>query len=913
MTTLVQFVVTGVAAGAIYALLALGLVVINRASGVFNFAQGAFAVMAGFQFATLVEDRGWPVPIAFAVVLLGAAAVGVLVYWLVMRPLRDASQLTRVIGTLAVLLIFVGIATVKYGANSVLVTPYLPEGVVEYRGVAIDYASILLTVIACVMTLGLWAIARFSLVGLVVRGVAENPRATAANGWSPDLVSSVAWAFGTALGAAAGMLIAPVTGVTTSSMTLLLVAAFAAALVGGFTSFPLTLAGALFIGVGQAEISNYVTQPGASEAFPFLAIVVFMVVLGRGLPIRGHLMERAAELGSGFASRWVVIPGTVVAAALLATAFSTDLTLAIATSLAFATILLSIVLLTGYGGQLSLAQMAFAGMGALITGRLIESQGWAFAPAALVGVLATIPIGLAFAVPSLRTRGITLAMVTFGLGAAVSSLIFGNPEYTGGSTGTTVGPQTLLGWEIGSDAHPERYALLTFAAFVLCAIVVANVRRSRVGRRLIAVRSNERAAAARGVNVYATKLYAFGVSAAIAALGGILVAFQFETIEYGQFNAFNSVLLVGHAVIGGVGFVAGALMGAPLAPGGLGAWGLGQLGDGVVKYLPLIGGVTLLVVLVLNPNGLQSSIGRLLRASRRRSVRKSIARHDELPSVHDVSRVRPATLTIEDLAVHFGGVKAADGVSLTLRPGTVTGLIGPNGAGKSTVIDAVTGMVPLTRGSVRLDGEPIERWAPHRRARAGISRSFQSLELFEGVTVRENILSASEEIDGLSYLTSLLWPRKPQFTQAAIAAIREFDLERDLDRTPAELSYGRRRLVAIAIAVASEPSVLLLDEPVAGLDDDEAAEFAHLVRGLAETWGIAILLVEHDMSFVMTTCDELVAIDFGRQIRAGSPTSVTGDPRVIAAYLGEPDVAEQAPPGPAMHGARATVEARDPS
>ena len=173
--------------------------------------------------------------------------------------------------------------------------------------------------------------------------------------------------------------------------------------------------------------------------------------------------------------------------------------------------------------------------------------------------------------------------------------------------------------------------------------------------------------------------------------------------------------------------------------------------------------------------------------------------------------------------------------------------------------------------------------------RAGVSRSFQALELFEGLSVAENLLSASEDRDAAGYLTTLLRSGKREFTSAAAAAIREFRLEDDLDKTPSQLPYGRRRLVAIARAVASSPSILLLDEPVAGLDEVEAAEIAALVRGLASSWGIAVLLVEHDMNFVMSTCDEITVLDFGKQIATGTPVEVSRDAKVISAYLGEPD------------------------
>jgi len=894
MTTVLQFAVIGLGTGAVYALLAQGAVLVYRASGIVNFAQAAFAVLAGFLFASATQQSGWGVWPAFAALTLAGALVGAVVYWGAIRPLRGASQLTQVVATLAVLLIAQGAATLKWGATSVLVSPFLSDTVLQLGDVAIGVTQIILVAIATTLTLALWAGMRFTLPGIAIRAVAENRRATAALGWSPDVLATGSWALAGALGAAAGMLIAPATGVQVNQMALLLVATMAAALLGGFSSFPLTLLGALAVGVAQAEVSNYVHVPGAADALPFLVIVVILTVRGRGLPTRGHVVEQFATLGTGWVPPRVVIGVSAVVAGLILFVFGGAFNAALTASMVFATVLLSIVVLTGYAGQLSLAQMAFAGIGALLAARLVQ-EGWAFAPAAILGVLLTIPIGLVFAIPALRTRGMTLAIVTLGLGSAVSYVAFANADIIGGIVGTPVGSQRLFGLSIDSSVHPERYALLVLAVFVLCMVAVSNVRRGRVGRRMLAVRANERAAAALGINVYSAKLYAFGLSSAIAAIAGIMLGFQFQTIVYDVYDPFQSILAAGYGVIGGVGYVSGALQGAPLAPGGVGTWLADQLGTDAQKYVPLVGGVLLLLMMLQNTNGLADGGARMMDTVRaRRARRRATAPPAILPRVES-RRVRPATLRVSDLVVRFGGVTAVDGLSLTLEPGRISGLIGPNGAGKTTVIDAITGFVRPAAGSVTLDGRPIDRLPTYRRARAGVTRSFQALELFEGVSVRENLLTASEERDALAYATNLAWPGQQPYSPAALAAIQEFGLEGDLDKHPSELPYGRRRLVAIARAIAAEPSVLLLDEPGAGLDEREAAELATLVRGLATRWGIATLLIEHDMTFVMSVCDDITVLDFGRRIAHGTPDEVSHDPRVMAAYLGEPEEAVLAP------------------
>ncbi|HST37999.1 MAG TPA: ABC transporter ATP-binding protein, partial [Conexibacter sp.] len=239
-----------------------------------------------------------------------------------------------------------------------------------------------------------------------------------------------------------------------------------------------------------------------------------------------------------------------------------------------------------------------------------------------------------------------------------------------------------------------------------------------------------------------------------------------------------------------------------------------------------------------------------------------------------------------NLRREYEGVVAVEDVSFSVPHGAILGLIGPNGAGKSTLIDALTGIVKQSGGSVSLDGRRIDGLGAQRRARAGIGRSFQSLELFEDVTVAENLVTAGDRRDVRAYLSDLVRPGRAQLSPAAVAAVREFELEDDLGRLPGELSAGRRRLVAIARAVSAQPSVLFLDEPAAGLDAHETRELGRLIRRLASERGIAVVLVEHDVPLVFGICDRVVVLDAGRVIASGPAAEVRADPAVVAAYLG---------------------------
>ena len=234
----------------------------------------------------------------------------------------------------------------------------------------------------------------------------------------------------------------------------------------------------------------------------------------------------------------------------------------------------------------------------------------------------------------------------------------------------------------------------------------------------------------------------------------------------------------------------------------------------------------------------------------------------------------------------YGTVVAVNNVSYRLEPGTVTGLIGPNGAGKTSLIDAISGFAPAD-GRVLVDDVDISMLSPTLRARSGVARSFQSLELFEDSTVFENLSVAADPQDLRSYLRDLIWPVNPTFPPEVVRAVVEFQLDHDLHRDVKDLAYGKRRLLAIARAVAMHPSILMLDEPAAGLSSAESEELAVVVRRLAEEWGMTVLVVEHDMNFVMGVCDQVMVLDFGSLIAAGPPEVVRSDPAVIAAYLGD--------------------------
>ncbi len=892
MQEIIRFALLGLGLGSLYSLASQGLIVIYRGSGVLNFAHGAIGMVGAYIEWEVKNEYGKPIWFAWLCGLLACAIIGALTHLLIMRRLRRASPLARIVATLGVLIVLQAGAVLRYGSKITFVKSELPVTVLEPFGIIFSVDRLVLVGIAAVLSLGLWVLYRYTKFGIATTAVAENQRAASAVGLSPDWIATANWALGSSLAGLAAILIAPIVQLQVATMTNLVLAALATALVASFRSFPVAFAAGMLIGIGQTELTRYVHTPGISSSLPFAVIIIWMLLRGAALPLRDYFLQRLPAVGTGRVHP-IAIAVAVALTCLIIVSVPIEWQDAFVTTFAMAFILLSVVVITGYAGQLSLGQFALAGFGAWVAGRLVDAGGWPFWAALLAGAVATIPIGVLFALPAVRARGINLAIVTLGMGSAMELMIFNNGDFVGGFAGTRIGKPDLFGWDINAISHPGRYAIVCMFIFVAVALMVASMRRGRSGRRLLAVRTNERAAAALGISVPGAKIYAFAVSAGIAALGGTLLAFRKDVILYGsEFTNFTSILVVAWSFIGGIGFLLGPIFGSTLAPGSLGSQLTNQILSSVTQYIQLIGGVLVVLLVLQNQDGIaKESINQVAWIAGKMQAKfpklpRSKPEVFELPP-EKRDTVTPRTLEVQGLRVRYGGVVAVNEVSFSVTPGRIVGLIGPNGAGKTSVIDAVTGFTRAAGGSVRLDGQELLGMTATKRARAGLSRSFQSLELFEDASVLDNLRAASDPRDRLSYVRDLVHPVAPQLPGQVVAAIREFHLEDDLMRQVQDLPYGQRRLLAIARAVATQPSVLLLDEPAAGLSDVETAELAHLVRRLAVDWGIAVLLIEHDMTFVMSVCDHIVVLDFGTQISEGSPQEVRRDPAVIAAYLGE--------------------------
>jgi ABC-type branched-subunit amino acid transport system ATPase component/ABC-type branched-subunit amino acid transport system permease subunit len=537
------------------------------------------------------------------------------------------------------------------------------------------------------------------------------------------------------------------------------------------------------------------------------------------------------------------------------------------------------VVITGFVGQISVVQLTLAGVSGFTISHLAVNAGIAFPIAPLLGAGAALILGLITAASALRVRGVSLAVVTLAAVVAITNFGFINTTWGGGQTGSPVPEPKLLGLDLGPRAGfrgldgnlpSPVFGWVVLAVTVALCVLVGLLRRGSLGQRMLAVRSNERAAAAAAIDPRVVKFIAFGISSVIAGLAGALYAYNFSSVSADRFDPFTALSLIAFAYAGGITLISGAVFAGlistqALFPYALDKW-LGINGN----WFLLFGGAILIVTLIQNPEGVAGAI------YRRTHKRQAVSREGLPPTVSEPplpGRRRPepasgtAVLRVNGLSVAFGGVHALSDVDLEVREGELVGLIGPNGAGKTTLIDAVTGFVHFT-GSVQLDGRDVGRMAAYQRARLGLGRTWQSTDLFDDLDVRENLTVASTKDTG-----------EVDTTLASVG------IDVAAEAMPGQLSQGQRKLVGIARALASSPRLVCLDEPAAGLDTNESQQLGARLRELADQ-GQSTLLIDHDMGLVLSICDRVVVLEFGKVIADDVPDVVRRDPNVISAYLG---------------------------
>jgi branched-chain amino acid transport system permease protein len=647
MDQIILFALLGLGTGALIAGIGLGIVLSYRGSGVINLATGAVAMVAGYLFFGLrTELLGVTLGTmpALVVALVLTVALGVLVELVVFRPLRTSAPLSKLVASLGVLLIAQAAITLIDGGSGRIVPSVLPNDVAVVFGARIPADRFWLTGIVVLAAALLWALYRWSRFGLATRAASESEASAVIAGLSPDRLALTNTVLATTVAGGMGILAASLTQIDTVIVPLQVVPALGAALFARFTSFSITCVAGLLIGVVQSLLYYAQTKPwfptdqglampGVNGLLTFLVIVVALWWRGSALPVRGELVE--ARLPRAPRPRRIGRTAAIGLAAGIVLVFVIPFGYrnALAVSLAGTAICLSFVVITGFVGQVSVVQVALAGVAGFALSHLAVDAGLGFPVAAVCAVAVATALGFAAGASALRVRGVSLAVVTLAAAVAIEQFGFSNSTWGAGGGASPVPEPTLLGVDIGAGAAVRALdgglpspvlGVLVLAVVVATCLLVARIRQSGLGQRMLAVRSNERAAAAAGVSVRATKFAAYALSSCIAGIGGVLYAYALGSVSIDRFGILIALEFVAFAYVGGISMVSGAVLAGLMTAQGVIPHVLDtELGLDSTWTL-LFAGVLLVACLVLFPNGIAGTwhARRSRRAARARSAQQ---------------------------------------------------------------------------------------------------------------------------------------------------------------------------------------------------------------------------------------------------------------------------------------------------
>jgi len=635
MSSYLLFLILGLGSGATFAILGLGLVLKYRSGGVVDFAHGAIAMWIAYVFVNLRTSGILPFPViviphqitldpagvnttlAIVISLVYAAILGAILYLLVYRPLRSAAPLTRICASVGVMLAFQAVAILNFGTESKTTPTFLPSTPVTIGGLTFPSDRIFFTGIVLVLAVVLALVYRYTRFGLATRAGAENDRGAALIGISADRVALANYVIATMLAGAAGILIAPIANLDPTSYTLFIVPALGIALVGRFESFWVVALAGVLLGMGQSEIIKFQSQwswfPAGDvpDALPFILIITTMALRARSLLARGEMVSERNPTVARPQNPMATAAFCLVAGTILLFVLQGSLRNAFISSMTFTCVALSLVLLTGYVGQVSLAQMSFAGVGGFMLGHISHGWGLGFPFSLIAAGLCAVPVGILVGLPALRLRGVNLAVVTLGAAFTADAILFNSQGFAGGLTGLPIKSPRLLGLDLsiaqGHDYPRVIFGVMVLVVVILMGLVVARLRRGAAGRMLLAVRSNERAAASVGINVAQAKLMAFAIAAFIAGIGGALTGYQQGTLAADGFSTFVSLGLLAVVYVAGIGRISGAVFaGIMMASTGFFVTFLDER-FGVGKYQTIVAGLALVITAIANPDGVMST------------------------------------------------------------------------------------------------------------------------------------------------------------------------------------------------------------------------------------------------------------------------------------------------------------------
>ncbi|GGP11195.1 ATP-binding cassette domain-containing protein [Nonomuraea glycinis] len=895
---IVDYVLSGLVTGAIFAIMGSGLTLSYAATGVFNFAHGAIGFLTALVFYQLNMALGLPAWLsALIAVALFAPSLGYLLHRAMFAGLAQAGETAQIVGTigLTIALPALGLLVVDLlGLPSADATA-LPRGIgphpavgLEPLGVRLDTDQLITFAFSVVTAAGLWAFMRHTPYGLRMRASVDRRRLATLRGVDVAATSALAWTLGSGLAGLAGVLAVSVVGLDATAYTVLLFASATAAVFGRLRSIPWTFAAGLALGVVQNLVAGYTDfleeVTGLRTAVPVILLFAGLVLLNRSRErVAGSAAEDAPPPDhlAGVPLWRRRLPWVVALAALVGFTFiGPDYYVGIAAQgLVLALIFCSFVVVTGIGGMVNLAQASFAAMAALTCGWAFAS-GLPFLVAILLGVLAAGAVGLLVALPALRLGGRVLTLATLALALLADQVLFQVDAFSNGTIGWSL-PALGFGFADTSDARVRVVLLLVLIGVV--GLLVKNLEKSASGRAILAVRSAPAAAVTSGLSAPRTKILLFVLASAIAGLGGVLYAISKGSITATDLPASAGFVWLAVVVLQGVRRIGGAVLGGLIAvvfPELLATW---DVSAHVGAILFGAGGM----ILAKHPDGVLSQLAESRHRRRTRRAEpapqeRSVSPEHQEPladSEHPVRRDprvavgrrgggtadEPRELfRLENVVAGYADCTVLRGVDLVVRPGEAVALLGANGAGKSTACAVAAGDLPATAGRVLLDGADITAWPAYRRARAGVLLAPEGRGVFPGLTVEENLRTWLPD-------PAQVYERLPRLAERrAVPA--------------GALSGGEQQLLTLAPALVRPPRVLIADEPSLGLAPLVVQQVFELFAELRER-GVALLLVEEKATEALRIADRVAFMRLGRVTWTGPRAEVDGD-RLTAAYLG---------------------------
>ena len=929
MQDFLPFIVIGLATGAVYGLAGVGLVLAYKTSGIFNLAYGAIAALTVFVFYWLHDEHGWPWGLAAAVCVLVLGPVEGLLMELLGRALERVGATLKVVATVGLLLMVLGIGELWYGNNEVNFPPFLPTSTVPILGVNVGWDQITVTIISVIATAVLYYFFRFVRMGFAMRGVVDNPDLLSMTGENPIRVRRWAWVISMMFCSMAGLLIAPGLSLNAEIISTLVVYAFGAAAIGYFSSLPLTFLGGLLIGIAGSLATKYAVSvswlSGLPPAIPFIVLFLALVVTPKSRLAERRVVTTLPVRKSWYAPwrvRLAVFAVVIVVLSLVPNLVGDHLAIW-ASFLADAILLLSLGLLVRISGQISLCHLAFAAVGAAAFGHFADSYHMPWLLALLLATLVAVPVGAIVSIPAIRLSGLFLALATLGFGILLQYLFYPTNLMFGLTTAGIPAPRpqvSVFGLSLASD---KGFYYVLLAAAVLSTLVIIVIQRSRMGRLLGALADSPVALETQGAATNVIKVSIFCISAAFASLAGALMAIEIHYAVGSNYDPFESLVYVALVVIaigGEPWYTLIAALGVSIIPGYF-------TGSNVTTYLQIIFGVAAATYAVFAsrtgsvPVKVRQLFDRLggrqpEHAVTEEQIRRALvqAAASEEDAAHldkrlvtaGATTVEPGAsgLEVRGLSVHYGGVMATQDVSLTAPMACITGLVGPNGAGKTTTFNVCSGLIKPKEGRVILHGRDVTSFGPSGRSRLGLGRSFQRVELFSSLTVRENVaLGRESSIAGANPVRQLMSTatQRAVVSRAVEDAIELTGIGPLTNLQAGLLPVGQRRMVELARVLAGPFDMLLLDEPSSGLDGAETKRFGEILSSAVADRGLGILLVEHDMALVRQVCRNIYVLDFGQLVFEGTPAEMLASPVVRSAYLGsESDAVPGASPAPSI-------------